>query len=847
MLALTEGKPSRAFRAGIRWSDEARLDGAPALPADEREAAAALLARALENIARLPSAPAPGPHSGARFSIEPVSGGPLVSVVVPMFNERRFVAETIESLKRQTLENFEAIIIDDASTDDSMAVAKAAVADDPRFRLVRHASNAGLSAARNTGLRLARAPLITFLDSDDMLFPDALEIRRDRLIEAQSQDSGRASAIGGAFCGMISSSEGMTLDAVIAKTMRNVPPRPDVDFVNSAGECPFNVHAPLVFTDLVKRCGGFDETLRFGCEDWDLWQRILRNGFRFVPVGSIAAIYRRKRGSMVKAAPTEHLKAGRLLFDRARAPIDPSDIMADAPFVFEKGLHYYEDQAAFLQRIAQYAAIGAFASTEGMLEALKMVPKGADAFVSEAELKRQVAAGVARTISVNNDDLDAFFQPDSSAAIDGVLDALFERMRSDTEKSAASARSVDVILLPQTQAQVRAMAPVARALAAAGKTFLLVTTETETGDQGQRRAMEAEGLPGLTFNRACLQELRARVFVIMRPYLSVIRDAIAEGAAIVEIVPPEIRPVSAPDENEPRVDVERIDAAQAADRIAQILDAAQPAPIEENARGADGFASAPIVIAKEEPFDQAPDFAGLLALRDKWRGERCVIIGNGPSINRTDLTKLRSENTFAVNGIFYKSEAMGFDPTFFVVEDSSVMKENVEAIKNYKAQYKLFPTLYRTLHPKEENVFFFLMNRGFYEKESPAYCIPRFSTDAARRLYCGQSVTHINLQLAYYFGFSEVYLIGVDFSYVIPDTAIRKGDLILSTEDDPNHFHGDYFGKGKTWKDPKLHRVKLNYELARDMFEADGRKVYNATKGGALEVFERRDYDEIFS
>ncbi|MGO4832801.1 hypothetical protein AB4144_10985, partial [Rhizobiaceae sp. 2RAB30] len=121
-----------------------------------------------------------------------------------------------------------------------------------------------------------------------------------------------------------------------------------------------------------------------------------------------------------------------------------------------------------------------------------------------------------------------------------------------------------------------------------------------------------------------------------------------------------------------------------------------------------------------------------------------------------------------------------------------------------------------------------------------------FSVDAARRVFCGQSVTHINLQLAYYFGFSKVYLIGMDFSYLVPPSAVVRGDLILSTEDDPNHFHPAYFGAGKTWKDPKLHRVGLNYELARDVYAASGREIVNATRGGELEVFRRQSYDDLF-
>ena len=239
----------------------------------------------------------------------------------------------------------------------------------------------------------------------------------------------------------------------------------------------------------------------------------------------------------------------------------------------------------------------------------------------------------------------------------------------------------------------------------------------------------------------------------------------------------------------------------------------------------------------------APDTEDLRALYNQFEGERCFIIGNGPSLNKHDLSLLDGEYSFGVNSFYYKTRETGFRPTFYVVEDSSVMKENIEEIRAYEAPFKFFPTLYKRLHPKTPNTFFFEMNRGFYERSSPNYAVPRFSTDASRVLYCGQSVTYINLQLAFFMGFTEVYLIGMDFDYVIPKSHKRTGDVLLSDTDDPNHFHKDYFGKGKTWKDPKLERVLMNYRQADIAYSAVNRKIYNATIGGKLEVFDRADYN----
>jgi hypothetical protein len=247
------------------------------------------------------------------------------------------------------------------------------------------------------------------------------------------------------------------------------------------------------------------------------------------------------------------------------------------------------------------------------------------------------------------------------------------------------------------------------------------------------------------------------------------------------------------------------------------------------------------------PKDQVVDDTDQLAFfYNRFKGRRCFIIGNGPSLNKHDLSLLENEYSFAVNSFYYKTRETGFRPTFFVVEDSSVIKENQKEIVEYQAPFKFFPTIYRSLHPKVPGTYFFKINRGFYEKASPNYAIPRFSTDITKVAYCGQSVTYINLQLAFFMGFTEVFLIGMDFNYEIPTSHKRTGDVLLSDTDDPNHFHKDYFGAGKTWKDPKLDRVLMNYKMAKLVYECAGRKIYNATVGGKLEVFERVNYDGLF-
>ena len=97
---------------------------------------------------------------------------PLVSVVIPVFNRAHFIGDAVRSVLRQTLGDFEVVVVDDGSTDDTLAVAEAI--GDARVRIVSHAGNRGLPAARNTGLDEARGEFIAWLDSDDLCRPERL-------------------------------------------------------------------------------------------------------------------------------------------------------------------------------------------------------------------------------------------------------------------------------------------------------------------------------------------------------------------------------------------------------------------------------------------------------------------------------------------------------------------------------------------------------------------------------------------------------------------------------------------------------------------------------------------------
>jgi len=233
----------------------------------------------------------------------------------------------------------------------------------------------------------------------------------------------------------------------------------------------------------------------------------------------------------------------------------------------------------------------------------------------------------------------------------------------------------------------------------------------------------------------------------------------------------------------------------------------------------------------------------LLRLKNLHEGERAVIIGNGPSLNLCDLKKLKNEITFGVNSIFLNYETMGFHPTYYVVEDIFVAEDRAKEINQYYGpKTKFFGNYLRYCIDEADDILW--LNVRFRYEDYPDF--PHFSKNAARMVWTGGTVSYICLQLAYYMGFREVYLVGFDHSYNIPSDANIAGTTIVSQSEDPNHFDPNYFGKGYRWHDPKVERMEQAYRKTKKIFEIDGRKIFNATKGGKLEVFERVDYDDIF-
>jgi hypothetical protein len=231
--------------------------------------------------------------------------------------------------------------------------------------------------------------------------------------------------------------------------------------------------------------------------------------------------------------------------------------------------------------------------------------------------------------------------------------------------------------------------------------------------------------------------------------------------------------------------------------------------------------------------------ARLRALKDKHRGRRAFIIGNGPSLEQTDVRWLKDEITIGCNAIFLMFGEMGFLPTYYTVEDVLVAEDRADTINSIRGTTKILPLdLNYCLRPDEDTIYVNFV-RDYSQQ------VPNFSPDLVHQVFWGGTVTYLNLQLAYYLGCHDVYLIGVDHSYKVPDYI--QGTVITSREADVNHFHPDYFGPGYRWHDPKVDRMEIAYRQAKQFFAENGGVIYNASARTQLDVFPRVAYEGLFA
>jgi glycosyltransferase involved in cell wall biosynthesis len=276
--------------------------------------------------------------------------GPRVSVVIPTYRHQDFILATLHSVFAQTMTEYEVIVINDGSPDDTAAILEPLVRDG-RIVYVEQ-TNKGQSRARNLGIERARGDYIALLDDDDLWPPDKLEWQTEYL------DAHRDVGLIG---GMLQTIDENGTEGWKGKYW------PSIDFESLFLENPFlSPGQTLIRADLLKRIGGMDSTI-WGADDWDLWFRIAKAS-RIVMLDRLALYYRLHPGNASKQ--TERLLSACCVTIERHLPDVPRARRAALRFGFQRTV--YEGLGAVLTRKARSQArdgdvIGAVKTLKGLL------------------------------------------------------------------------------------------------------------------------------------------------------------------------------------------------------------------------------------------------------------------------------------------------------------------------------------------------------------------------------------------------------------------------------------------------------------------------------------------------
>jgi hypothetical protein len=223
----------------------------------------------------------------------------------------------------------------------------------------------------------------------------------------------------------------------------------------------------------------------------------------------------------------------------------------------------------------------------------------------------------------------------------------------------------------------------------------------------------------------------------------------------------------------------------------------------------------------------------LRSMKDKFAGCRCIVMGNGPSLRKTNLALLKDEFTFGLNRIYLLFEELGFETDFLCSINRFQFQYYGKEMSSVKG-LKIFNWVFRKY-------------AGFDERT--VLLSPKLSPNMNGHILNGYStnigtVTNLALETAFFLGFSEVALIGVDFSFV--ETGTPNAAVVLNGADQ-NHFTPNYYEPGIVWQLPDYETQRRGFRAARKLFDENGRKIVDATVGGKLDVFPKVNFEEYLS
>lgn len=234
--------------------------------------------------------------------------------------------------------------------------------------------------------------------------------------------------------------------------------------------------------------------------------------------------------------------------------------------------------------------------------------------------------------------------------------------------------------------------------------------------------------------------------------------------------------------------------------------------------------------------------------KNRYKGQRCFVLGNGPSLRSMNLAPLKDEITIGCNAVYKNFDEWGWHVNYLLFEDIEQTELRRHDIPHIKGPIKLAGLHNAYAFEADENTYF--MNVRNLDAEFMEDLFPQFSDDFGHIVHLASTVTYIGLQLAFHLGCDPVYLIGVDHNYgELPK--LFPPCKITITEDNLHlvqglHLKDDYYKVGDVIGVPPVDYMEAGYAKAREVFERHGRTVLNAGVNSALDVFDRVEFASLF-
>lgn len=250
--------------------------------------------------------------------------------------------------------------------------------------------------------------------------------------------------------------------------------------------------------------------------------------------------------------------------------------------------------------------------------------------------------------------------------------------------------------------------------------------------------------------------------------------------------------------------------------------------------------------AQLKKYERSADSEYIRSLQDLHEGKRCFVIGNGPSLTPQDLDRIQNEFSFASNKIYHIFDKTAWRPSYYVCTDNNVIAEEIGNIKSI-GDYPKFINFHAARYGRDgSNNIWYICTKGKFHVDPYKPQSSELSEDVSKYVAWVHTVTVTAIELAIYMGFKEIYLLGVDHSYA--NTVDSKGIIHRDSTVKADYFDG-MKGTGSEAGNraivTNVDALNYSYELARKFAEQSGVKIFNATRGGKLEVFERVDFDAI--